>query len=649
MSELADLVRRGVTLARTGARPDLVERLLQTEARLADPSIRVMVVGEFKQGKSKLINALVNAPACPVGDDIATAIPTTVGYGDLPSAAIIIAGAPGQPTRREPVALEEIASHVSGGPDARADVVAAEVSLPRQVLADGLCFVDSPGVGGLNSVNALATLTALPTADAMLLVSDASQEYTAPEMQFLNHALRISPNVACVVSKTDLYPQWRQVAGLDRGHLDRVRPGIPLFPVSADLRLLASQRQDQELNSESGIPDLIAYLRTTIVGNYARVQQRAVSQDIVSVTEHLALALQTELNALVDPQGTPAMVAAMEAAKTRTAELRQRSARWQATLNDGMGDLIADLEYDLRDRMRAVQRDAEISIDEGDPGKVWDEFTDWMEQRVAAAISDTFVWTNERAQWLSAQVADHFAKDEVPLPVFRADDTDTLLEPVDFMPELEEGRMNPLEKLLVGLRGSYGGVLMVGLITGILGMALINPFSIAAGVLIGAKVYRDDRNTRLKRRRADAKALVRKQVDEVVFHVGKQLKDRLRMVQRATRDHFSGIAEEYQRSLADSLAAVTRTAAAPADRDQRIAAIRSRLAEVDALRGRARELGRVPRAAVVPPPIPAVKTAPVLHVEAPVDLPPAAPAPRSLFLVPEPGSPIPAPVAAVKR
>ena len=52
----------------------------------------------------------------------------------------------------------------------------------------------------------MSTLAALSTAHAVLLVSDASQEYTEPEVQFLRHALRVSPNVAAVLSKTDIYP-----------------------------------------------------------------------------------------------------------------------------------------------------------------------------------------------------------------------------------------------------------------------------------------------------------------------------------------------------------------------------------------------------------------------------------------------------------
>ncbi|MCU1635708.1 MAG: Isoniazid-inducible protein iniA [Cryobacterium sp.] len=600
--ELVKLVERGIELVSASERSDLRRRLEETRRRLVDSSIRVIVVGEFKQGKSKLINALVNAPVCPVDDDIATSVPTVVRYGETASAFILTRSGDslgeGEPIlTRQPVELEELAAHVSekGNPGNQRQLVAAEVFLPRKVLSAGLSIVDSPGVGGLDSAHSLTTLTALPTADAMLLVSDASQEYTEPEIRFLRQAMRICPNVACVLSKTDLYPAWQQVAELDRTHLDQVAPDIPLFPVSSDLRLHAARTQDSELNAESGFPALVAYLRTEIVGHAEHLQRRSVAQDLHSVTEHLSLSLQSELSALEDPTGTPEIIAELESAKEKADEQRRRSARWQITLNDGIGDLIADMEHDLRDRMRSIQREAEQAIDEGDPGPLWEQMVGWLEQRVGAAVSDTFVWTNERAQWLSEQVAEHFNQDEVPLPVLRVDDTADVLDPVEAVPALDPGHISMVQKVLIGMRGSYGGVLMFGLLTGIVGMSLINPFSVAAGVLIGRKVYKDDKEARLKRRQGEAKALVRRQIDEVIFQVGKQLKDRLRLVQRATRDHFTEIAEEHHRSLADSVRGAQKAAATyTVEREQRIREIKGELKGIEALRRDAVSLHALP-------------------------------------------------------
>ena len=324
MVELVKLVEQGIDLVSAADRPDLRQRLEQTRQRVLDPSTRVIVVGEFKQGKSQLDQRAGQRTGVSRRRPTSRhPYPPWCATEPFPPRLILVAaGGEGlaageQSVESRPVRLEELADHVSerGNPGNRNHLVAAEVFLPREILAGGLSFVDSPGLGGLDSVHSLTTLTALPTADAMLLVSDASQEYTEPEIKFLRQALRITPNVACVLSKTDLYPHWLRVAELDRTHLDDVDPGMPLFPVSADLRLHAARLHDAELNDESGFPALVAYLRTEILGQSERLQQRSVALDLLSVTDHLRLSLQSELSALLDPDTTPQMIAELEAAK----------------------------------------------------------------------------------------------------------------------------------------------------------------------------------------------------------------------------------------------------------------------------------------------------------------------------------------------
>jgi hypothetical protein len=605
MRQLIELVDQGIALTATGDRADLRRRLEQTKDRLLDPSIRIIVVGEFKQGKSQLVNALVNAPVCPVDDDIATAVPTSVRYGEHPAAFVLSQRSSsgtiesGGRVERTEVAVRELAGFVSerAKPDRNGDqeVTGAEVLLPRKLLQSGLTLIDSPGVGGLTSAHALTTLAALPSAHAMLFVSDASQEYTEPEIQFLRHAMRISPNVACVLTKTDLYPHWREVEELNRGHLAGIDPSIRQYPVSSHLRLTAVESSDSELNAESGFPELIGYLRRDVVGKAELLQRRSTASDLLSTTEHLRLAIDSELSALQNPEKTPEIVAQLEATKGRADELRRISSRWQITLNDGVTDLIADMEHDLRDRMRSIQREGEDSIDEGDPGPVWDQFVEWFEQRVSAAVTDTFVWTQERATWLSEKVARHFTEDEVALPVINVDDTRDVLDTVGGVATLDSGRMGAMQKFYIGLKGSYGGVLMVGIITGIVGMSLINPLSLAAGAVIGRKAYKDDTEARLLRRRNEAKTLIRRQVDEIIFQVGKQLRDRLRIVQRTTRDHFTAIADEHHRSLADSVLAAQKAATMyAAERDKRVTVLRRDLERVDALTKRARAIETSP-------------------------------------------------------
>lgn len=580
------LVRVAADVTRTSrewGREDLAERLSATRARLADPYVRVLVVGEYKQGKSKLINAIVGAPVCPVDDDIATRIPTVVGYGATPSAALLVRHPSGPEPVRHEIPLDDVAGYISAEEPrfAGGEVIAAEVLVPRDILKGGLRLVDSPGVADVQAFRALAALTALSGAHAMLMVSDASQEYTAPELRLLSQALRVSPHVSAVVTKTDAYPQWRQITGIDQDHLATVGD-VPVFPVSSDLRLAAAARQDRELNEESGFPELIQHLHRDVLRRAGELERRAAAADLHDVIEQLGMAVRSELLALQHPERTPELIERLDAARRQAEEFRGRSSRWQTTLTDGIADLIADTEHDLRDRLRRVQRQAEEAIEVGDPGPVWGEFAQWLDERVGEAVADTFVWTNDRQRWLAQEVAGQFLQGEEDIPDLDVGDITGVLDPVDEIADLDAPTLSAGEKIYIGVRGSYGGVLMVGLATSVLGLAVLNPLSLLAGVLVGRRAYREDTQARLTRRQTEAKNLVRRYIDEIAFQVGKQLRDRLRSIQRATRDHFGTRADEIYRSLTAAAEAARKPAAVYAqDRDSRIAVLTQRLEYLD--------------------------------------------------------------------
>nr|WP_211177350.1 dynamin family protein [Pseudonocardia acidicola] len=575
-------------------RPDLGARLQQTRRRLADPNVRVLIVGEFKQGKSQLVNALVNAPVCPVDDDISTAVPTVVRHGETTSVTLV--REPGsesdeRPPERTVVPIGRLAEYVSeaGNPGNRANLSYAEVSLPRKLLAGGLVLVDTPGVGGLGSAHGAATMSALPSADAVVLVSDAAQEYTGPELEFLAAAMKLCPNVACVVTKTDLYPHWRRIVELDKGHLAEAGIDAEIFPVSSMLRLHAAQTQDAALMDESGFTELISFLLRKVVARADDLDRRSTGHDVQAVAEQLAASMKAELMAQEDPERAEALVSELTRAKTRADELRQRSARWQTTLNDGVADLISDIDYDLRDRLRTIAREAEQLLDDADPAAIWDQFSEWLQQQVASAASANFVWTTQRARWLAGQVAEHFAEGaDVALPELRFDQSAAVAGKVNAVEQPVDEKLSIGGALFTGMRGGYGGMLMIGMATTFAGLALLNPISIGAAVLFGGKTVHDERKRLKQRRQAESKNAVRRHIDEVTFQVSKDSRDMLRTIQRQLRDHFTALAEELSTSLAESVAAAQSAVKTNVSgRDRRIADLKAELARIDALSKRA--------------------------------------------------------------
>ncbi|MEU2612504.1 dynamin family protein [Micromonospora sp. NPDC007271] len=585
-------------------RGDLLQTVRQKRAQLLDPKLRVLVIGESHQGKSQLINAIVNAPACPVGDGRTTLLPTVVQHAEVPSAAVVHAPPPSAPGRsvgtmvpvtgeRIPVALDQVAAGVAAALGRRPGGGAAhvEIGLPRALLGAGLVLVDTPGADEVAALNAAGPAAAPAWADTVLLVSDSTRELSAGELTMLLHVTRSHPNVVVVQTKTDLVADWRVVAERNRQHLADAGVPAPVVPVSAALRLRAAAADDKQLNAESGFHVLIARLRQDLAGKSDRLARAAVGVTARTVVEQLAAPMRAEL-ASQEAEEQSGPISRLHAAQREVDELRRCTTRWQNTLADEMTDLIADIEYDLRDRTRQILRTVEEAFDTADPLVSWDVFQEWLERSLVEAAEANHEWLVQRCDWATRRVAATFARygaDVLP-PWSMATPADL----GDRLPEIERphiDRFTPSQKLLTGMRGSYGGLLMVGLATTLAGMSMINPLSVGVGALLGGKSIRDESRQLLRRRQAVVKTAIQRHVDDFFVQVTKDRREAVRQVQRMLRDHFTALTEELQEAIIQSFRSAKQAADTEAAvREQRQREIRAKMTRLAGLFEQAQQL-----------------------------------------------------------
>lgn len=598
---VVDLADRAATAYE---RTDLVARLAQSRKRLLDPSFHVFVVGEYKQGKSSLVNALLDTPVCPVDDDIATSAPTAVRYAEEANAAVLFrpperegVGDHDEPPEpiREPIPIDQVATYVTeaSNPANERRVHGVEVGIPSKLLADGLVIVDTPGVGGLSSAHTATTLGALPMADALILVTDASQELTASELEFLQTARRMCPNVLCVLTKIDFYPAWRTIRDLNTQHLARHGIEAPLICVSSPLRIEALRGDNAELHQESGFSELMTYLDNDIVAKAEQLTVRNAANDVASLADMLASQFQSERQALEAPQDSQAMMDRLAELKDKAARLKSNLAKWQQTLTDGITDLTADLDHDLRGRLRRVTKEADDAIDASDPADTWEEFDPWLRRRVAQDVVQTYAFLHRQSHELASRVADHFDEDGEAL-VVRLDvmDPTRIVTEIDANTEIDTKTMGRGDALMTGMRGGYGGVLMFGMLGAALtGISMLNPATAAIGFIMGRKALKQEKERQLNQRRSQAKSAHRKYTDEVSFVVMKDSRDTLRRVQRQLRDFFTTRAQELQKTTSEALAAAQKAAQSDeSTREKRLRDVNAELKRIAALRKKAEEL-----------------------------------------------------------
>jgi len=147
--------------------------------RIDEARVYVAVLGQFKRGKSSLLNALVGEAVLPVGVVPVTSVVTVLRHGARRHAMLTMHDG----TARE-IRIDELRAFVTEeqNPGNVKHVLALEVFLPHPLLASGTCLVDTPGLGSVFTASTAATRAFVPQIDAAIVVLGADPPVSAAEL-----------------------------------------------------------------------------------------------------------------------------------------------------------------------------------------------------------------------------------------------------------------------------------------------------------------------------------------------------------------------------------------------------------------------------------------------------------------------------------
>ena len=121
--------------------------------------LMVVAAGEARRGKSTLLNALLGEtqPLFPVDVNVCTNVVTVVRYGKEENIEAWVEDGSG--VKKESVSRSDIENYVSekGNPNNYKNVKLLNISIPNELLKEGVVFVDTPGVGSLHISHREAT------------------------------------------------------------------------------------------------------------------------------------------------------------------------------------------------------------------------------------------------------------------------------------------------------------------------------------------------------------------------------------------------------------------------------------------------------------------------------------------------------------
>lgn len=139
-------------------------------ARLREQRLHLAVLGQFKRGKSTLINALPGAPVLPSAAVPVTAVPTFIAWAPEPYLRVVYQNdrtADVFATTAVEVLRERFRQFVTeqGNPENRRGTARVELYYPADILREGVVLIDTPGIGSTLQHNTDAALEALPECD----------------------------------------------------------------------------------------------------------------------------------------------------------------------------------------------------------------------------------------------------------------------------------------------------------------------------------------------------------------------------------------------------------------------------------------------------------------------------------------------------
>jgi len=235
-----------------------IENQVVDECKKIDSNLfNLVVLGQFKRGKTTLINALIGEDLLPTAVVPLTSIITMLKYGEQRSARVCFLDG-----SLQDIPFSDLSHYVAerGNPNNILKVKYVEIFLPSPFLSDGVVLVDTPGIGSTYRHNTEVAYDFLPQADAALFVLSVDPPLSEVEGRYLVDIHSSVSKTFYVLNKIDYLNDDERKESLvfckDTIETFLGKDGVSLFPLEAKSALRAKLQNDTVMLSQSGLQEL---------------------------------------------------------------------------------------------------------------------------------------------------------------------------------------------------------------------------------------------------------------------------------------------------------------------------------------------------------------------------------------------------------
>jgi len=285
-------------------------RIQELENRLASSRFHLAVLGQFKRGKSTLLNALLGEELLPAAVIPVTSVPTFLSWGPKRIAKVIFLNGHIEecsPESPEPLS-KFLTRYVTEGANPRNGLGVAEVNIahPSPLLEKGVVLIDTPGIGSTFQHNTEATLNFLPQCDGALFLISTDPPITQVEIEFLKAVRARVARIFFIMNKADYLSEGERQTAIEffqRVLREQLRLDCDgsLFCVSARQGLEAKLKGNDSLWVDSGMSGLGDYLLKFLAEEKMHTLNQAIARKAGDILDDSLLRLRLKKRTLTLP------------------------------------------------------------------------------------------------------------------------------------------------------------------------------------------------------------------------------------------------------------------------------------------------------------------------------------------------------------
>jgi len=232
------------------------DRLLMTKEQLISNCFNLVILGQFKRGKTTLINSLIGKEILPSSVVPLTSIVTILKFGKEINSKVFM-----QDNSEKKICIEELADYITekGNPKNIRGVRCAHIEYPSPFLEKGILLVDTPGVGSTFLHNTETTYEFLDHLDAALFLMSADVPISQVEKELLDTIKGSTQKIFFVLNKIDyLAPkEIEEIAAFNKHVLEEMGFTVhEIWPISAKEAIKAKTTNNDVQLSQSGLLNL---------------------------------------------------------------------------------------------------------------------------------------------------------------------------------------------------------------------------------------------------------------------------------------------------------------------------------------------------------------------------------------------------------